>query len=176
MSQTQVAEILGVSRAVLSKWKKEGLLKPSAREKRRSRKKGAMDRYTLRDLVAGVFRQVLTEDLRFRGQEATDMVTLIQQADDETLEHAVILTARTRPPLMRHAFIPDARLAPDDVSGFFYLDRVDFADGYELIEHLKAVDKFISCSTLLECHKAVEAQVQKKLDQDALVATKDAAA
>jgi transcriptional regulator with XRE-family HTH domain len=169
LSQSEVAVILGISRQLLSKWKRDDLLTPSLKSKKDDSGR-ELRGYAIQDVVAGIFAKTTMEDLGFRGDQLREMVRLMQNLDEEAQRHAYLITVRTRPGMMKHLFMPDDRGDCADAAELLGLDR-EFIDGGELIEFLEDADRVISKATFFEMTEAILKEVYAKYVEGKLAST-----
>lgn len=145
--QGEVAEYLGVSRALLSKWIRTGLLKPTGTPS------GKQRAYTVDDVIRAVIARTLMKDLGFGFEVVQAVVELIRRDDRDELRRAHILTARTRPGMMRHIFVDEGEADLADIAD--NLDIENFSGTFgQLVRRLKRQDRYIDVAPLAQIVEA----------------------
>ena len=161
LSQTEAARAMGVKRVTLAMWKTEGWLTPTLDVQRDRSIIGSETRaYVFADILAGVFRRITREQLRFNTADLNKMTAMVQRGNPDELAAAEIVTVRTSQLLMRHIWVDDMRRELNGEE----LGEGTHADGYAWIETLG--DRLINRARLSEIVTALLAQFSEQIDQD----------
>ena len=178
-NQTAAARLVGISRSLMSKWKREAILEPSLSGRRDVRTQGRELRtYRLRDLVAGTFAKISSEQ-GFRGDSLREMVALVQRADEQQLDRSVVLAVQMLPD--RQEKIPGTP-TPGFIRQYWVRDMTNplvfeddevpwssrYATGTDFADEMRATGRLASAATLSQLVVAILGQIQKKLGSPAL--------
>jgi len=162
-SERQAARLLGVSPQLLAYWRSRKYVAP--RKRRRGSRTFMV--YREHDIVCGIFLQGLLEDVKFDGDDAVEIMRVAHGGSEEQLKNALILTARTKPHLMRHVFISDKTLAPTNIQQLIDVEG-EFANSDEMIGYLKTVGRYISHASIWDCLEGIRRGMAEKAGEIAL--------